>query len=566
MEGIMAKKIKFPLEMANGVKARTLEELQQNFNLEKVLGYYFDGKLQQWLADRYYKKELNGIEELSVDDQQMAEKLCSILGVQYEADAIDTVKDIAWRNERLAKLKQYTDDENLLANIDAVAFNQEELADLFDADIEKIYLCEGKFHVPEEKMNLEYIEFGGAEIVNKPKEPKVNELEFEVCLRYEKCNANDGNRQFRNGKNGWLNWEKLSNRNFLYDNEDVFLTAYSKSTDGAKIMLTETNESITCFIYDNDRLIYSTASNEYNYQVSDHIYEMKKDGTKTKITAEEINAAVYFIHLDNTKVVWAQKDGSGFKPPIYVKYFDEPESKLIYKHTNSYAKCPSFNWANGSSWVIHGDSFYYCGNGNKYIGDHERLWRIDMRTREVIEGLGYHFIKLVDKRMYAYGRRGEFCSPEEIFEINLETLEERAICKACYSLYGSGTVRDIQGENDKIIWMDKEHNKGWIHVYDISEMKRKTIVEVNDLAYATKAFFLVKDEWIYFGSIMTLGNKNTEYGCRMIKIDGSEMQTIKSINEILFKNQPENNYTELHDLIPLRLDNSAWKDRRELLF
>ena len=65
---------------------------------------------------------------------------------------------------------------------------------------------------------------------------------------------------------------------------------------------------------------------------------------------------------------------------------------------------------------------------------------------------------------------------------------------------------------------------------------------------------------------MTLGNKNTEYGCRMIKIDGSEMQTIKSINEILFKNQPENNYTELHDLIPLRLDNSAWKDRRELLF
>lgn len=47
-------KIKKPLEVANGVQARTLKELQENFDLEKIVGYYYDGKLLTWLTERYY--------------------------------------------------------------------------------------------------------------------------------------------------------------------------------------------------------------------------------------------------------------------------------------------------------------------------------------------------------------------------------------------------------------------------------------------------------------------------------------------------------------------------------
>ncbi len=47
----MARKIRFPLRMKNGAEVRTLEELRENFDLESVLGYYTDGKLQTWLAD-----------------------------------------------------------------------------------------------------------------------------------------------------------------------------------------------------------------------------------------------------------------------------------------------------------------------------------------------------------------------------------------------------------------------------------------------------------------------------------------------------------------------------------
>ena len=49
----MARKIRFPLKMKNGAEVRTLDELKENFDLESVLGYFADGKLSTWLADRY---------------------------------------------------------------------------------------------------------------------------------------------------------------------------------------------------------------------------------------------------------------------------------------------------------------------------------------------------------------------------------------------------------------------------------------------------------------------------------------------------------------------------------
>ena len=65
----MAKKIKFTLEMKDGVQVRTLEDLQENFDIEKVVGYFSDGKLQTWLDERYYEDEAEAISKLSKDDE-----------------------------------------------------------------------------------------------------------------------------------------------------------------------------------------------------------------------------------------------------------------------------------------------------------------------------------------------------------------------------------------------------------------------------------------------------------------------------------------------------------------
>lgn len=151
--------------MANGVLVRTLDELKENWDLEKVLNYYLNGKLQTWLTDRYYTElaeevsALNGIN----DNAELQKKLCGIFGIEAEADLVD-MEAVAERNRRLEILRQYTADDVVLKNVDKVAFNQEELADLLDEGEAVIYLCDNKFSVPLSVTGKKYIGLGDVEI------------------------------------------------------------------------------------------------------------------------------------------------------------------------------------------------------------------------------------------------------------------------------------------------------------------------------------------------------------------------------------------------------------------
>ena len=49
----MAKKrTKFPLKLKNDVEVRTFDELHEHFDLEKIIGYFQDGRLLTWLNAR----------------------------------------------------------------------------------------------------------------------------------------------------------------------------------------------------------------------------------------------------------------------------------------------------------------------------------------------------------------------------------------------------------------------------------------------------------------------------------------------------------------------------------
>ena len=161
-------KVKIPLVMKNGEKAKDMESLRENFDVEAVIGYFLDGKLFKWLNDRYYEEEAEAVAQLDRDDPQLARKLCNIFRVEYTGyDEIDT-EEIIRQKERLAYLRQLTDDEEILRNIDCVAFDQEELAELYDRGAEKIYLCEGSFKIPKSKSGLEYIVTCGAKVDGLP--------------------------------------------------------------------------------------------------------------------------------------------------------------------------------------------------------------------------------------------------------------------------------------------------------------------------------------------------------------------------------------------------------------
>lgn len=152
-------KVKQPL-MVNGVEVRDIRMLRENFDVEVLLGYAFDGKLAKWLRERFYDEEADEIDALNEDDPQedLEDKMYDI----FQVDPPMSEEEIAWRNERLARLKEYTDDEEILENVDNVAFDQEDLSELIEDDVEEIYLCGGRFTIPLKVENKTYIGIGDA--------------------------------------------------------------------------------------------------------------------------------------------------------------------------------------------------------------------------------------------------------------------------------------------------------------------------------------------------------------------------------------------------------------------
>jgi len=153
----MARIIRFPLKMKNGAEVRSLDELKENFDLESVLGYFTDGKLRTWLADRYYDEKAEAVAALSKDMPDLNAKLCEILEVEYQAEADDTdLEYIQKRNEKLKILSAVTADQDILKNIDLVAMNQDDLYDILDEGSDKVYLYGEKFEIPLGRKNTIY--------------------------------------------------------------------------------------------------------------------------------------------------------------------------------------------------------------------------------------------------------------------------------------------------------------------------------------------------------------------------------------------------------------------------
>lgn len=155
------RKIKFALEMKDGHQARSIEELREYFDLEKIVGYFQDGKLLEWLRDRFCEDEAEQIEKLKTMDKDWQEKLCRILGADFHHDdSVDDMDAILERNKRIEMLKQYTSDANVIDKVDEVAFNQDELAELLRNGIKEIYLCGKIFNIPLTIENIKYVGVG----------------------------------------------------------------------------------------------------------------------------------------------------------------------------------------------------------------------------------------------------------------------------------------------------------------------------------------------------------------------------------------------------------------------
>ena len=174
-------RIKFPLILKNGVEVNKLNALRDNFDLEKILGYFSDGRLITWLDDRFYHDEMDALKNLQIDAPDLPKKICAIFDIPIDEKISDAIETIAWRNERLARLKKFTSDENILRQVDFVAFDQDDLEDITrEENSDVIYLCNNVFEFPSgilRKRNLIYIGVGNVEAVILSKTP----IDFDDC-------------------------------------------------------------------------------------------------------------------------------------------------------------------------------------------------------------------------------------------------------------------------------------------------------------------------------------------------------------------------------------------------
>ena len=153
----MPRLIPFALKI-NGKELHTLDELKNNFEIEKVVGYFHDGRLLKWLkSHKFYEvaEKVAAIE--NVDKQNVPALLYNIFGMTPPDDLNIDVEETVKRHNHYTLVKQFTDNQEILAREDVVALNQNELDDLIQKGVSVIYLCNGNYTIPIEARDKTYI-------------------------------------------------------------------------------------------------------------------------------------------------------------------------------------------------------------------------------------------------------------------------------------------------------------------------------------------------------------------------------------------------------------------------
>ena len=128
----------FTLVLKDGVEVKNIEELRENFDLEKIVEYFKSGELVEWLENMFYDDEAEAISEIDSDDKNLTQKICAALDVECDEDLEFTQRI----REKKAILTEKTDDQTIIDNATNTALDQKAAYGLQkDLSLRRIVQC-----------------------------------------------------------------------------------------------------------------------------------------------------------------------------------------------------------------------------------------------------------------------------------------------------------------------------------------------------------------------------------------------------------------------------------------
>lgn len=316
----MKRKIKFPLIMNKETSVRTIDELRNNFNIEEVIEYFLNGKLEIWLRDRNYNSQLEKILKLDINKKSFNIDLCVALDVDFKDYIHVNAKEIEEKNKRLKEIKKHTDKKSIIDKVVEIIFTQEELNKRLkeleknnkNCEDIKIYLCGVEFSIIDNFENISYIGVNEATVnlISKGEfDAKSKNISFEnlIVTSKKKIDLKIKDYELFEIDNDKINLKKCEGR---------YCKTYIKDINDYKYVL-DSNGNLQKF---------SWLSNEkgiiFPPEFESQIVDIDSDGNCFKFIAVDLNGKVYQwgdrpylcdpIPSDLPKIVQVTTDGKIF--------------------------------------------------------------------------------------------------------------------------------------------------------------------------------------------------------------------------------------------------------------
>ena len=481
------KTVKFPLEMKNGVQARNLADLQNNFDVEKIIGYFLDGRLKSWLEARYYEEEAEAIENIDKNASDLAKQLCEVFGVEYDEISIDP-EEIERRNTRITKLKQITSDEEIIKNVDSVAFNQEELADLYDLGKEKIYLCEGKFNIPKSKQNLKYIIVGS---------PQVEGLEIKKAVKEQiRQIENDNNQEKDSYKLPEVLVDLIGWNRYVQSNRYVaFVHEKKVFKDSLKPLDFDPSSSWTgdLFLWDISKkrlLRLDSGLNDEKCQVlgiaGDNVILCPYRNRKKLYVYDIRHRKIRILYGDAQ--LWYLKDIlsnfyiSDVLELSYSNIVTTNETHVAYKDEDNNLYCVELN-SDKKTFIenVNGDSLFALGKDFIiYIRNNKQIYKYDLisNSKSSVKEVNYevHDLKLDGNKLYLIEKVENMNDQNYGFSINeIELSSEDKTVVEIFRTKVDSISKSTLKTNEYYILTENDTNKE-VYVFDFKTKKANKIL------------------------------------------------------------------------------------------